>query len=103
AGAAGRLLKFLPASGRSTRMFQALLAVRGGEAAFDRAALRRRAAAGEAEAREALVFDEQLHNFPFVEALAAASARRGDDLEVLYRRGGVGELLAAVREPGGLH
>jgi len=102
AAAAGRLLKFLPASGAATRMFQALLAVRGGEAAFDRAALQRRAAAGEAEAREALVFDEQLHNFPFVEALAAACARRGEDLEVLYRRGAVGEILAALLEPDGL-
>ena len=56
AAAAGRLLKFVPASGAATRMFQALLAVRAAMRRSRRAPrCSARAAAGDAEAREALV------------------------------------------------
>jgi len=102
AAAGGRLLKFLPASGAATRMFQSLLAIRGGGAPLDRAALQRRAATGEADAREVLTFAEHLRSFPFAEALAMEVARRGDDLDALAQGGAVGDILAALLEPDGL-
>jgi hypothetical protein len=103
AAAAGRLLKFLPASGAATRMFKALLAVRGSGRAVMRAALERDAAAGDANAREVLTFADNLLRFAFAEALAAELARRGRNLQRLCADGALGEILAALLDPDGLN
>ena len=101
AAAAGRLLKFVPASGAATRMFQALLAVRQ-SGPLTRAVLQERAAGGDADSREALTFADNLPRFPFQDALAAALARRGHDLDALVRRGDVDTVLAALLDTDGL-
>lgn len=102
AAAAGRPLKFLPASGAATRMFQSLLAVRAAGEELTRAALERVAAAGDADAREVVTFAERLSDFPFADALRAALARRGGQLEALCRSGDLREILACMLEADGL-
>jgi hypothetical protein len=83
AAAQGRLLKFVPASGAATRMFQSLLTVRNASGELSRNALERRAAAGDADAREVLTFADNLPRFAFAEALAAAAGGRGELADVL--------------------
>lgn len=102
AARAGRLLKFVPASGAATRMFQSLLAVRQGGGEMTRAGLEARAAAGDGDSRETLIFVDSLPRFPFVEALADAVARRGANLDELAQRGGIGPILTALLDADGL-
>lgn len=96
ASAAGRVMKFVPASGAATRMFQDLLAVRAIRP-LTRAALERRAPT-EAAAREALRFLDHIDCFAFADALAAAlrvGGGRGHD-------GDIAALLAALLDADGL-
>ena len=102
AAAAGRLLKFLPASGAATRMFQALLAARESDRSVSRSALERRAAAGDAAAREVLALADHLPRFAFADELAAVVVRQGHDLANLLARGDVGAVLSALLDPDGL-
>ena len=102
AAAGGRLLKFIPASGAATRMFQALLAGRNAGGELTRAALERRAAAGDGDAREVLTFADGLPGFAFAPALALALRRRGRDLEALRRQGELADILAALLDADGL-
>jgi hypothetical protein len=100
AAAASRLSRFVPASGAATRMFQALLAVR------DRDRLRRddlaASADADAGAREVLQFFDRLERFAFVDALRAALARAGRDLDRLRADGEVAPILSALLDPDGL-
>jgi hypothetical protein len=90
--ATGRLLKFVPASGAATRMFHALVAVRNAPGPLTRASLEREAAAGSAEAREALVFIDNLRRFAFADALAALTGEHRD----------LADVFAALLDPAGL-
>jgi len=101
AAAAGRIVKFTPASGAASRMFQSLLAVRA-ESGGTRGALQARAAAGDAAAAEALQFFAELPRFAFAEALAAHLRRSGRSLEALRASGDVGGVVAALLDPDGL-
>ena len=75
----GRLMKFVPASGAATRMFQDLLAGRGtGELLRD------------------------LQRLPFVDDLRAEIAFRGYDLDVLVGAGSASEVLDALLGRDGL-
>jgi hypothetical protein len=102
AARAGRLLKFVPASGAATRMFQSLVAVRQRPGEITRAGLEARAADGDGDSREVLTFIDGRSRFPFVDALAEAIARRGENLDELARRGIIGPVLAALLDPDGL-
>lgn len=103
AAAAGRVAAFLPASGAATRMFQSLLAARGGEGGVaERAALERRAAAGDAAAGEVLAFAGNLHRFAFAGALAGEVTRCGGDLEARLAAGDLAPVLAALLDANGL-
>lgn len=102
AAQAGRLLKFVPASGAATRMFQSLLAQRQRPGQMTRAGLEAGAAAGDADSREVLTFVDHLSRFPFIDALADVVAKRGANLDELARRGEVGPILAALLDPDGL-
>jgi hypothetical protein len=92
AAAQGRVLKFVPASGAATRMFQSLMSVRGGAPPLTRDGLERRAAAGDANAREVLTFADNLPRFAFAAALRAAADGHGD----------LTHLLAALLDADGL-
>jgi len=98
---AGRWSRFVPASGAATRMFGALLGLRGGRGP-DLAELRLRAASGEAAARDAVLFVEWLEQFAFHAELARACARRGADLARAAARGDYGPILDALLAPDGL-
>jgi hypothetical protein len=80
----GRLMKFVPASGAATRMFQALLAPDGRHTEPIRAFL-----AG-------------IERFAFYDDLHAVLAARGLDLQDTVRRGEISEILDAVLGPQGL-
>ncbi|HUI27729.1 MAG TPA: DUF4301 family protein [Candidatus Kryptonia bacterium] len=98
---AGRLLKFVPASGAASRMFQTLLARRNQDRAIVREETRQQAATGDRAARELLVFMEGIQRFAFYDDLAAELARSRLDAAELAQRGDftalVDGLLAASR------
>lgn len=98
----GRLLKFVPASGAATRMFQSLLVVRQADGAPSRSAVERRAAAGDKDAKAVLAFADNLRRFAFRERLAQALTRRGGDLADAERRGDIGAIIDALLERDGL-
>jgi len=75
----GRTMKFVPASGAATRMFQDLLAGRG---------------------REVLV--ESIDRFAFADDLRAEVAFRGYDLDVLRNAGSTAEVVDALTGSDGL-
>jgi hypothetical protein len=104
AAAAGRVVKFVPASGAATRMFRGLLALSapsGGGGRLATAELAARAEAGDAAAREALRFFERFGDFPFYDDLAAAMGDHGLDLEMCRRRGALGPILDHLLTPAG--
>lgn len=96
AASSGRLMKFVPASGAASRMFQALLVVReaGPELPLD--ALRARASE-EATARDVVRLVEELPRFAFKDDLEAAMTRRG-----VTGAGAIGPLLSALLDADGL-
>ncbi len=81
AAAAGRVTRFVPASGAATRMFQPL---QGGDP-------------GELQR-----FLTELERFPFIVALAEVLARSGQELDGVRRSGNLPVLLAALLETHGL-
>jgi hypothetical protein len=98
ARAAGRLTKFVPASGAASRMFQALLALRGAVCTLDD--LERRVAAGDGAAGVALAFARGVDRLPFAAELRAAL--RGDDLDAALRDGRWDAVVDAVAGAAGL-
>lgn len=88
AAAAGRLTKFVPASGAATRMFQDLIALldaeRGGDPSI------------------ALDLLREIRRLPFREPLRDVLARAGQDLDELQAGGAFLEILGALLGPGGL-
>lgn len=97
----GRCMKFVPASGSSSRMFSGLIALRK-EGISSLEELQRRAQRGEPNSLQVLEFLNGLKRFPFYEQLAACAAQAGGDLEALLRQGRIGELLEALLDPCGL-
>lgn len=102
ATAAGRFLCFVPASGAASRMFRSLAAVLGEPGAASRTALEKRAATGDVDAREVLVFADGLPRFAFHDSLRDAMRRRGADLEACLLSGDVGPILEHLLTPAGL-
>ena len=100
AAAAGRLLKFVPASGAATRMFQALLNLRDGDLRLS--ALRARAESGDTAIREVLAFADGLPRFAFAEALSAVLARRGRTLDAVHADGDLRPVVDALLDGDGL-
>ncbi|GIX46963.1 MAG: hypothetical protein KatS3mg131_1174 [Candidatus Tectimicrobiota bacterium] len=100
AAAAGRAMKFVPASGAASRMFQLLLTFyHQGPALAD---VERQAAVGERAAQDFLRFWRNLERFAFYDDLRAVLARDGYDLERLRAQGQYREVLAYLLFPQGL-
>jgi hypothetical protein len=94
---AGRLSKFVPASGAATRMFQSLQkALDEPETAWKD--WMERAAAGESAAAEVVRFVERLEELPFAAELRAAAG----DAVFADPRGHLRDLLSALLFPSGL-
>lgn len=79
----GRFLKFVPASGAATRMFQSLLQIYHLPHFLEYDELLRRADQGVAVACDFVRFMEGLPHFPFLDDLEDALARDGFDLDQL--------------------
>lgn len=102
AAAAGRFLKFVPASGAATRMFQSLLKIYqsgplGEEEIFQRANQ------GEADAKSCLDFFEKIQRFGFYEDLRESMAQDGLALEEAGQQGRFSVVLAYLLTDLGLN
>lgn len=88
---AGRVTKFVPASGAASRMFKALLACCAGssEASSDTASLK--------------VFLDRLSDFAFYEDLANSLAGQGHELHKLHAEGQYQPILESLLHPTGLN
>lgn len=95
---AGRVTKFVPASGAASRMFKTLVPwvdYAGNPVAASKE-MSRRAVAGDESAGDAVRFLSELPRFPFYDELKDALAAEGQDLEHLRRNGEVGAVLHAL-------
>ena len=99
---AGRLSKFVPASGAATRMFRALLALRARRPGATLAELRALAAGGDADARDAAAFVEALPRLALALPLAEAMGRPPAALVASVREEPLEPLFAALLDPEGL-
>ncbi len=98
--AAGRLSKFVPASGAASRMFQALLAFREHDCSLS--VLDRLAAAGDGKAGVVADFVRGVEQLPFADVLAATLDRRGVDLAAELRAGRLAAVVDALVGDDGL-
>jgi hypothetical protein len=102
AARAGRVVKFVPASGAASRMFRDLLALRASGCPPTPAELAERERAGD---REAATFRSVLvgiGRFAFADDLRAVLAARGRDLERVAAEGPLADILDALLDPAAL-
>ncbi len=99
---AGRLTKFVPASGAATRMFKALVAVRARDANATLGSLRARAAQGDADARDAAELVDALPRLALARPLAAELGLSLPTLFERARREPLAPLFDALLSPPGL-
>src|SRR5215831_7386525 len=90
--AAGRVTKFVPASGAATRMFQALLAVYEQQEPVD-----------EKNHQDVLQFTSNIHRFAFYDDLQALIGQHGCTIKTLIHSGQYPELLGYLLTPTGLN
>lgn len=98
-------LRFVPASGAATRMFQSLAGwtVYAGNPVAAAKEMSRRAIAGDPTAGDAIRFLSELPRFALAGELAAALAKRGGGaLESLRAKGDAGTILHVLLDPGEL-
>ncbi len=103
AAAAGRLLKFVPASGAASRMFQLPLSFSQQPELLSNLALSRRAAEGDADCQTFRRFVGQLDRFAFFQELRTVLHRDGQTLEGLLSQGQYHTLLTSLLTPAGLN
>lgn len=97
AHAAGRVSKFIPASGAATRMFKELLHFLEAWRASSTTGLK------ELTTPEAIVEAwKQLHHFPFIDALRQYFETAGIDFQHLYNTGQMAQLFQALVQTPGL-
>lgn len=89
---AGRVTKFVPASGAATRMFQTLLAVYEQQEPVD-----------SKNQQDFLPFITNLHQFAFYDALQELLGQYGSTIETLLQHGQYSELLGYLLTPKGLN
>ena len=103
AAAAGRLIKFVPASGAASRMFQLLLSFSQQPELLSNSALARRAAGGDIDCQTFRRFLGQLDRFAFAQELRTVLHRDGHTLEKLLSQGRYHTLLTYLLTPAGLN
>lgn len=101
--AAGRAMKFVPASGAASRMFQVLMEVSAVFPSLEGARLRAEAEKGNEQVQAFLRFFRALAKFPFYEELKEQLQARGRRLEGLLEEENYREILAVLLEPGGMN
>ena len=103
AAAAGRLIKFVPASGAASRMFQLPLSFSQQPELLSNQALVRKAAEGDADCQTFQRFLGQLDRFAFAQELRTSVHRNGHTLEGLLSQGQYHTLLTYLLTPAGLN
>ncbi len=103
AASAGRMTKFVPASGAASRMFQLLLSFSQQPELLTKHRLARRALAGDADCQTFQRFLDHLDQFAFSKELQTVLHRDGHTLEGLLTHGHYDTLLTYVLTPTGLN
>lgn len=103
AAAAGRLSKFVPASGAASRMFQLPLSFFQQPELLSNSTLDRKAAEGDADCQTFQRFVGQLDRFAFAQDLRTVLHRDGLTLEGLLSQGQYHMLLTSLLTPAGLN
>ncbi len=103
AARAGRLMKFIPASGAASRMFHALLAIQARENTPDPTQHTASVDPHDADLRDFVHFSHHLPRFAFYEALDAVLTQKGYSLSELRTTGRFGPILDALLSPSGLN
>ena len=103
AQAAGRITKFVPASGAATRMFRDLVYFLDGPGAgASWSAIRHDADRGDSAAATLVQFLAQVERFAFHGCLERRLEQRGSELSRLARSGDYAPVLAALLRPAGM-
>jgi hypothetical protein len=103
AAAAGRAMKFIPASGAASRMFQALLSCLNRFEQIEEQQIAAAAASNDAECRDLLQWLRGLRKFAFYGDLQSVLARDDRDLEALITQGHYKDILEYFLTPRGLN
>jgi hypothetical protein len=98
----GRLLKFVPASGAASRMFQSLLAVQNDAEMRRIDDVERAAASGDANARALTELLGGLRKLAFFASLQSVLSSRGQSIDELQAQGAFREIVGALLDPDGL-
>jgi len=89
----GRCLKFVPASGAATRMFEFLLWFYAHEPFTDQAEIARRAEAGERKCKDLLEFMARIDRFAFFDTLKEVMTKGALDIHALMKGGRFKQVL----------
>lgn len=100
--AAGRVLKFTPASGAASRMFKALLTFHRPGESLDQGWLATEHANGNSQAKEAMTCLDGIQRFAFYAAMREKAAAAGDDLDHLVKDAAYGRVLDYLLTAKGL-
>jgi hypothetical protein len=100
---AGRVIKFVPASGAATRMFKSQLSILVSNNQLGIKTLTERALNGDADSKLALQFFENIHRFAFYEELKNVISRDGKKVDELISQGNVSEIINYVTTEIGLN
>ena len=99
----GRCLKFVPASGAATRMFELPLWYYTHEPHIKRDEIARRAEAGEEKCKNLLAFIDCIDRFAFFDTLKGTMSNVGLDIHALIERGRFEEIFEHLLTPHGLN
>jgi hypothetical protein len=99
----GRLLKFVPASGAASRMFDALMKALRSDSRLHREEIARRTEAGDQEAKEVLSFVDGITRFAFYDDLKNVLARTELTMDNVLAQGEYTHLIEALVTDRGLN
>ncbi len=99
----GRCLKFVPASGAATRMFELPLWLYTHVPPMGRKEIAKGAEAGEGRFRDLLAFINNIDRFAFFDTLKGIMASAGFDINSLIEEGRLTEILEYLLTPHGLN
>ncbi|MFQ5841752.1 MAG: DUF4301 family protein, partial [Thermodesulfobacteriota bacterium] len=99
----GRCLKFVPASGAATRMFEFLLSFYTHEPRMDRDEIVSRAEAGERNCKDLVEFMGRIDRFAFFDTLREVMANATLDIHAMVKRGRFRQVLEYLLTSRGLN
>ncbi len=102
AASAGRVMKFVPASGAATRMFKSLIAFDNQHGQIDKKAIRTEAGKNDPDHVVFVQFIRGIKKFAFYDDLKSVMARDGFDIEALILKGEYKPILQYVLFSKGL-